>query len=61
MEDTQSEIRIADPALCRRIDRIQAARGDKTRTRTARDLLIERLAQIEDRQPAPDVTPAEST
>ena len=43
-----SEIRFSDPGLCQRVERIQRLRGTRTRNQAARDLLTERLAQIEE-------------
>ena len=67
------EIRITDPAVLSLVDREKASTGEKTATRTAARLIIERLASREQKaaaygveieqinaacQPAADLQPA---
>ena len=46
---TQLNIRITDPDVIRRVDRVREARGDNNITRAASKLLIERITQLEER------------
>lgn len=52
-------IRISDPHTIREVDRVRGKRGDKTASKTARDLITERLAILNLEGIAPDAAEAQ--
>lgn len=53
-----TEIRLTDAALCARIERVGNRRGDVVNTKTVRDLLHERLLELEEHGDPAALTPA---